>query len=108
LRKASAPGPAYSSTETSGRESLGRSHLVAAIAAFALPLAPAAAQSSQTCEFTVAGWLATQVELREARTAYRACAREHRTACTAEQGRVQALEQQLRLLRNYIDGYCRR
>lgn len=68
----------------------------------------AAAQSSQTCEFALAGWVSTQLELQEARTAYRACRREHRTACTAEQGRVRTLEQRLRLMRNYIDGYCRR
>ena len=56
----------------------------------------------------MAGWLATQVELGEARSAYRECRRAAHSACTAEQGRIQTLEQQLRLLRNYIDGYCRR
>lgn len=68
----------------------------------------AGAQSSLTCEFAIGGWLSTQVELQEARSAYRACRREARTACTAEQGRIQTLEQRVRLLRNYIDGYCRR
>lgn len=69
---------------------------------------PTGAQSSQACEFALAGGLGTQVELQEARGAYRECRREARSACTAEQGRVQSLEQRLRLLRNYIDGYCRR
>ena len=68
----------------------------------------AAAQSSRTCEFALAGWIGTQLELQEARSAYQACTRAHRTACTAEQGRVRSLEQRLKLLRNYVDGYCRR
>lgn len=83
--------------------------LTSAIATGALLLAPpVAAQSSQTCEFALAGWVSTQLELQEARIDYRACRREHRNACTAEQGRIQSLEQRLRLLRNHIDGYCRR
>jgi hypothetical protein len=68
----------------------------------------AAAQSTRTCEFAVAGWFTTQIELREARAAYRDCSQARTRACTAEQGRVQLLEQRLRLMRNYIDGYCRR
>ena len=68
----------------------------------------AAAQTTHTCEFAVAGWFTTQIELREARAAYRDCLRARIRACTAEQGRVQLLEQRLRLIRNYIDGYCRR
>src|SRR5690349_9974654 len=71
------------------------------------PMFPAAAQSS-TCQFAFAGWISTQLELREARSAHRACRREARTACTAQQGRIHDLEQRLRLLRNYVDGYCRR
>ena len=75
----------------------------------ALICSPAApAQSTQTCEFALAGWIGTQVELQQARGDYRACAREHRTACTAEQGRIRLLEERLKLLRNYVDGYCRR
>ena len=85
-----------------------RSQVTAAAAGLLLWASPTGAQSSQTCEFTLAGWLGTQVELQEARGAYRECRREARSACTAEQGRVQSLEQHLRLLRNYIDGYCRR
>lgn len=69
---------------------------------------PSAGQASLTCEFALAGWIATEVELGEARSAYRACRRARQSACTAEQGRVQALDQQLRLLRNYVNGYCRR
>jgi hypothetical protein len=65
-------------------------------------------QASLTCEFAIAGWAATQIELAEARGAYRACRREHQSACTAEQGRVRMLEQRLRLMRNYVNGYCRR
>ena len=108
FRKASARGPAYSKTEASSRRNrLSPIRLVAATAAFAIPLAPAAAQS-QTCEFALAGWLVTQVELRDARNAYRECRRATRSACTAEQGRIQTLEQRLRLTRQYIDGYCRR
>lgn len=76
--------------------------------AAALVASPAAAQSTRTCEFAVAGWLTTQVERREARAAYRDCIRAGARACTAEQGRVQLLEQRLRLMRTYIDGYCRR
>lgn len=68
----------------------------------------AGAQTSRTCEYAVAGWFATQLDLGEARTAYRACTRARASACTAEQGRVRTLEQQLRLLRQYLDGYCRR
>ena len=78
------------------------------MAGLLLAASPARPQSSQTCEFALAGWLSAQVELQEARSAYRACRRAARSACTAEQGRVQAVEQRLRLLRNYVDGYCRR
>ncbi|HEX6260228.1 MAG TPA: hypothetical protein VFZ51_06210 [Woeseiaceae bacterium] len=67
-----------------------------------------AAPSSRICEFAVAGWVATRLELQEARDAYRACLRARRAACTAEQERIQTLDHQLRLLRNYVDGYCRR
>jgi hypothetical protein len=70
--------------------------------------APPGGQASLTCEFALAGWISTELELGEARGAYRACRRARQSACTAEQGRVQALEQQLRLLRNYVNGYCRR
>ena len=56
----------------------------------------------------MAGWLSTQIELGEARAAFRTCIRARNAACTAEQGRIRALEQRMRLLRNYIDGYCRR
>jgi hypothetical protein len=72
------------------------------------PAGPPGGQASLTCEFALAGWIATEVDLGEARRAYRDCRRARQSACTAEQGRVQALEQQLRLLRNYVDGYCRR
>ncbi|HET9427007.1 MAG TPA: hypothetical protein VFO69_01465 [Allosphingosinicella sp.] len=85
-----------------------RGYLLAASAGALLVAAPAAGQSSQTCEFALLGWISTQLELREARRAQRACTDEQRTACTAEQGRVRALELRLRLLRNYVDGYCRR
>lgn len=78
-----------------------------ALAVPTLP-APAFAQATAACEYALAGWAATRLELAEARAALRACRREGRTACTAEQGRVQAAEQQLRLLRQYVDGYCRR
>lgn len=69
---------------------------------------PAGGQASHTCEFAVSGWVATQLELAEARSAYRDCRRGRQSACTAEQGRIRALEDRLRLLRNYVDGYCRR
>ena len=68
----------------------------------------ASAQPSQTCEFAVAGWLATQVELRDARRDYDACTEARTRACTAEQGRVRLLRERLRLVRNYLDSYCRR
>lgn len=74
----------------------------------ALAPAPVAGAQSSTCEFAAAGWISTQMELRDARRAYRACIREGRTSCTAEQGRVRLLEQRLKLLRNYLDGYCAR
>jgi hypothetical protein len=67
-----------------------------------------AAAPAQTCDFAIAGWIATRVELQEARSAYQACLRAHRTSCTAEEGRVRDLEQRLRLLNNYVEGYCRR
>ena len=78
----------------------------AAVVAITLPAANA--QSSHTCEFALAGWIASQMELGEARAAYRDCIRARNSACTAEQGRIRTTEQRLRLLRNYIDGYCRR
>ena len=74
----------------------------------AAPAAPPGGQASLTCEYAVAGWISTEIELGQARSAYRACRQARQSACTAEQGRVHALEQQLRLLRNYVDGYCRR
>ena len=70
--------------------------------------APPGGQASLTCEFALAGWISTELELGEARGAYRACRRARQSACTTEQGRVRSLEQQLRLLRNYVNGYCRR
>ena len=70
--------------------------------------APPGGSASLTCEYAVAGWVSTEIELGEARSAYRACRRARQSACTAEQGRVRSLEQQLRLLRNYVNGYCRR
>ena len=82
--------------------------VVSASIATASPAAPPGGEASLTCEFALAGWIATEVELGEARSAYRACRRARHSACTAEQGRVQSLEQQLRLLRNYVNGYCRR
>ena len=66
------------------------------------------AASAQTCDFAVAGWIATRIELQEARRDYQACLRALRTSCTAEEGRVRDLEQRLRLLNNYVEGYCRR
>jgi hypothetical protein len=81
---------------------------VAAVLLAAGAPAPPGGQASLTCEFAVAGWISTELELGEARGAYRACRRARQSACTAEQGRVRSLEQQLRLLRNYVNGYCRR
>ena len=82
--------------------------LIIALACALVWVSPASAQSSTTCEFALVGWVSTQVELQEARRQYETCTRAHRTACTAESGRVQSLEQRLKLLRNYVDGYCRR
>jgi hypothetical protein len=79
---------------------------VIACASFVQP-SPAAAQSA-TCQFAVAGWLGARLELQQARKAYRDCLSARRTACTAEHGRVRQLEQQIRLMRNYVDGYCTR
>ena len=78
------------------------------VAAAVLAQPSANAQSSHTCEFALAGWVGTQLELGEARAAYGNCVRARTVSCTAEQGRIRLLEQRLRLLRNYIDGYCRR
>jgi hypothetical protein len=90
----------------------GSAGIVVFASAALMPVAQAATvpggQASLTCEFAVAGWAATQVELAEARSAYRTCRREHQSACTAEQGRVRTLEQRLTLMRNYVNGYCRR
>lgn len=84
------------------------STVAAVLAATSGLAAPPGGQASLTCEYALAGWIATEIDLGEARRAYRECRRARQSACTAEQGRVQALEQQLRLLRNYVDGYCRR
>jgi hypothetical protein len=81
---------------------------LAAVLATGAPAAPPGAQTSLTCEFALSGWVLTQLELAEARSAERACRRARSSACTAEQGRVVSLEQRLRLLRNYVNGYCRR
>ena len=82
--------------------------VLAAIAAGALAPTAGAGQVSHTCEFALAGWLGTQIELREGRAAYQACLKARVVACTAEQGRVRLLEERLRLLRGYVDRYCRR
>ena len=79
-----------------------------ATAAVGAATAPGGGQASLTCEFAVSGWIATQLELAEARRAYRDCRRAGQSACTTEQARIQSLEQRLSLLRNYVNGYCRR
>jgi hypothetical protein len=71
------------------------------------PLA-AHAQASRTCEFALAAWVATRLELQEAREARRLCGDARFHACTSEEGRVRNLEQRLVLVRQYIEGYCRR
>ena len=70
--------------------------------------AAAAAQASRTCELAVAAWAGARVELSTARREYRSCLRQQRTACTAQEGRAKVAEQQLRLARNYLEGYCLR
>jgi hypothetical protein len=83
--------------------------LSGAVAVAAAPAAPpGGAQSSLTCDYAVAAWAMTQIELAEARANLRACRRERRTACTAQQGQLTAIEQRVVLLRNYIEGYCSR
>lgn len=81
---------------------------VALIAALALASASAAAQTSATCEFTIAALFATRIELQNAKKGYRDCMRSARTKCTAEESRMRELEQHLKLLSNYLDGYCTR
>lgn len=73
-----------------------------------LVVASATTPTSHTCEFALAGWVTTRVELSEARNAHQRCVEARVTACTAEQGRVRLLEERLRLIRNYVEGYCRR
>ena len=82
--------------------------LLPAVAVLAASAPPSGAPASQTSEFAVLGWVAVQVELAEAREALRGCLRDRRAACTSHQGRVGLLEQQLRLLRNFVNMYCSR
>ena len=80
----------------------------AMIASLALASTGAAAQTSATCEFTVAALFATRLQRQEAKKAYQDCVRSGRTKCTAEEGRMRELEQHLKLLSNYLDRYCMR
>jgi hypothetical protein len=83
-------------------------HLLIAAAALQAPSPLTCAPPTHTCAYAMLALAAIQIDLAEARRMQSDCIRERRTACTSAQGRVQMLEQQARLVRNYVDVYCAR
>ena len=78
------------------------------VIAAALSAAAASAQTSPTCQSALAALLGIRVAIEEAKGDRRSCIRRGHTMCTAEEGRIRELEQQLALVRNYVERYCAR
>lgn len=82
---------------------------VTCLAALALSAsAPVSAQSSPTCQSAIAALIGLQFAIEEEKADHRRCMQSGRTTCTAEEGRVRELEQQRKLVRNYLERYCSR